>query len=315
VRVLVDGVGSLLGGLRALRLLRRAGAELRSFRPPLRLGSRPLSNLRNHRKFVIADAAIMWAGGRNLGENYFRQAAADSSWIDLSFELRGEPVLHALAQFEQDWATTRRGQRDVSVHGGRDAVPTAAALARAAGGREERARAQFVPSGPDQSHDTLYSVLLAATFRAQRRIRIVSPYFILDEALTNGLRLAALRGVGVTVVLPLRSNHRVADWARSRALRELSAAAVRVICVEAMLHAKVVLVDDDLAVCGSANFDVRSLLLNYESNLLLYGAREIGWLARWVDDVAASGRPYEARPPGLLRDIGEGLLIAIAFEL
>lgn len=315
VRVLIDGVGALLDGRGVRGLLLAAGADVRAFRPPLRLSVHPLSNLRNHRKAVIVDGRLMWAGGRNLSAHYFPVEASQPPWIDLSFDVRGAPVTRALAQFDQDWSTTPGPESHVHVPVAPGRLAGASACAADAVTTGPRGCAQFVPSGPDQGNDTLYSVLLAGTYRAERSMRIVTPYFVIDEALKEGLRLAALRGVDVTIVLPRRSNHRIADWARSRALRELAAAGVRARCVEGMLHAKAVVIDDTLCMCGSANFDVRSLLLNYESTLLCYSAREIDWLSRWIDDVARSAAACELPAPGLLRDLGEGLLIAIAFEL
>jgi len=129
------------------------------------------------------------------------------------------------------------------------------------------------------------------------------------------LRLAARRGVAVTIVLPARSNHVLADFARTRAMRNLAAAGVEFRLLPCMSHAKAVVVDDSLALGGSINLDLRSLLLNHEAGMLFYGRPQIDWIARWVTAQSAQGRRYEAKPPGLLRDVAEGLLLTVAFQL
>ena len=129
------------------------------------------------------------------------------------------------------------------------------------------------------------------------------------------LRLATRRGVQVTLVIPRVSNHRLADFARGRPLRELASAGVHVRLLPTMSHAKVVVVDDQLAISGSINLDARSLLLNYEFAVAFYGQKEICWLADWATEQAMHCHPFDARPPGLLRDIAEGALLAVAFQI
>jgi cardiolipin synthase len=121
--------------------------------------------------------------------------------------------------------------------------------------------------------------------------------------------------VAIDIAIPQRSNHRLADVARSRAMRDLAAAGVDFHMLPAMAHAKAVIVDDALALCGSINLDLRSLLLNHEAAVVFYGPGEIAWLAQWVGALLHTGRPFDARPPGLARDIGEGLLLTVAFQL
>jgi cardiolipin synthase len=98
-------------------------------------------------------------------------------------------------------------------------------------------------------------------------------------------------------------------------MRDLARAGVEFRMTPMMVHAKAVVVDETLAMCGSINLDLRSLLLNHEAAVVFYGLREVEWYARWIDAVAAGGKQFVARPPGLLRDIGEGLLLTVAFQL
>ncbi len=118
---------------------------------------------------------------------------------------------------------------------------------------------------------------------ARRRILAATPYFIPDATLLIALTLAARRGVAVDLVLPRRSNHRLADIARHRPLRDLAAAGARVWSVPRMMHAKAVVIDDQLALAGSANLDLRSLFLNYELMVAFYEPADVRRFAAWID--------------------------------
>ena len=206
VRLLLDGIGSMQVVRRNLRRLRAEGVETAWFIPVLHRPSRGRTNMRNHRKLVIADGARAWSGGRNVGDEYF---SADSVWIDLSFTIAGPTVSDLAHLFAADWAfatkTPVKMETVIPAHVGAQIV-------------------QIVPSGPTLARDTLHELMLTACYGAQRRILIATPYFIPDEALQQALVLAARRGVSVGLFLPRRSNHRLADIARTRYLRDLIAA-------------------------------------------------------------------------------------------
>jgi cardiolipin synthase len=174
---------------------------------------------------------------------------------------------------------------------------------------------QLIPSGPDQADDTLFAVLVSAFFTARRRIVAVTPYFVPDETLLLSLTLAARRGVQVELLMPARSNHHLADLARHRALRELAASGARVRLLPGMVHAKAVLVDETWAFVGSANLDERSLFLNFELMFAFNAPEDVRRFADWVAQRAALGRDYHPRKPTLLREVGEGLLLWLAFQL
>ena len=297
VRLLLDGIGSLLLARRRLRALRAAGVETAWFIPLLHRPLRGRTNLRNHRKLVIADGARAWSGGRNVGDEYF---AADSVWIDLSFSVAGPVVADLARVFAADWAFARKCAAEADCP-----MPTAVGAHTV----------QVIPSGPTLARDTLHELMLTACYRAQRRIWISTPYFVPDEALQQALVLAARRGVAVRLLLPLRSNHRLADLARARYLRELAAAGATIRVVpHAMLHAKALLADD-LALAGSANVDLRSLFLNFELGCLFHSSADSAALADWLTRLDALTVEHRPAPVRWGRGLVEGLVLLAAFQI
>ncbi len=309
VRLLIDGVGATQLPRSCFRQWQQAGIETAVFSPLFARKTQGPRNLRNHRKMTIADGARLWAGGRNLAAEYFTGKNGAPPWRDLSFDLHG-PVAHAAAsQFEADWVAA----------GGKPAAAVAAAAVAAAADTSAPdpvlGRAQFLPSGPDQTEDTVQALLIDACFRAHRRIIAVTPYFVPDAALEMAMRLAARRGVSIDLCIPAKSNHRLPDFVRHRALRALSEVGVGIHLLSHMNHAKAVVFDGSLAVSGSVNLDSRSLLLNYECAVVFYGTREIDWLANWIQALILKSQPFDGRAPGLWRDIAEGLLLTVAYQL
>lgn len=301
VRVLLDAIGGLRGARRAVAMLHATGVELRWFMPVLRNPVRGRTNLRDHRKLVVADGCAMWSGGRNLAAEYFDDG--DGGWIDLSFVVRGPLARQAQALLERDW---QAAHGRVAASGFADDI--GASLF-------DGPPAQLVPSGPDLADDTLYALLVAAAFRAERRIVAVTPYFVPEDALLAAWCVACRRGVRIDLVVPSRSNHRMADLARGRALRALAAAGGHVHLHPAMIHAKLVIVDDGIALCGSANLDSRSLLLNFELMTAFYGRAEIDWLGEWAERQFRRAQAYEPQHPSWGRDVLEGFVRAVGFQL
>ncbi|MFZ9678255.1 MAG: phospholipase D-like domain-containing protein [Quisquiliibacterium sp.] len=310
VRLLVDGVGTLMGGRRDFSGVRQAGVQVTHFVPPLRSPLQwPLrgrTNLRNHRKIVVADASQLWSGGRNLAGEYFEGRDGGQAWLDLSFDLQGALASQAAAIFDADWSFARRPDRAWVDLGARHAWP-----APGSGGPV----AQLLPSGPDYADDTVHTALLTACYQARQRILIVTPYLVPDENLLSALALAARRGVQVDFVVPERSNHRLADIARQRPMRDLARAGARLWLAAPMMHAKAVIVDERMAFVGSVNLDGRSLFLNYELMTVFYDQADIARFAHWCESVRQAARLHQPHEPSLLRFVGEGLVLWLAFQL
>lgn len=300
VRFLIDGVGAMQLSGRWFKRMHAAGAETGIFSPLLARKTPGPRNLRNHRKWAIADGEMLWAGGRNLAAEYFCGDEGSPPWADLTFDLEGPVAASAANQFEADWCAA----------GGRPAARSSPAEGDYAGGRT-----QFLPSGPDQTEDTVRALLIDACFHATERMLAITPYFVPDSNLETAIRLAARRGVKIDLCIPAKSNHVLADFVRNRSLRALSKAGVSIHLLRSMNHAKAVVFDHSIALCGSVNLDSRSLLLNYESAVVFYGKPEIEWLATWIVELIPDARRFDNRPPPLWRDLAEGLLLTLAYQL
>ncbi len=322
VRLLLDGVGIYLGGKPDLKPLKAAGIQVALFFPPFRVPPTGGTNLRNHRKLVIADQACLWTGGRNLAAEYFcgdpDSIRNKGRWIDLSFDLSGPLVHDAQRLFEQDWELANRGSRHPSVPVTAVSLPAVPVTSFNAGphpAQSQPPEAQVIASGPDQADDTLYSLLISSCFSAHQRILMVTPYFVPDATLLMAMTLAARRGVRVDLLMPAHSNHRLADMARHASLRDMVLAGTQVWLCPQMIHAKAVVVDDDLALAGSANLDERSMFLNFEVMIAFFESADVNRFAQWLQHQRANAVPYQARKPGVLREFGEGLLRWLAFQL
>lgn len=270
VRLLLDAVGSHHMRKKHLRDLRDAGGQVAYFMPMLTAFWRHRRvDLRNHRKIFIADNSCVVAGGANIACEYLGPNDNPERWTDLSFTLQGPSAAAYAAIFREDWQFATGEE-----------LPTP----KVPSPLDSHARVQVVPSGPDVPDDALYSALLTAAYNATDRLWIVTPYFVPDESLVQAFSLATRRGVDVRIIVPTKTDQYLPTLARRTYLRQLQEVGARVMLYRPrMLHAKAILVDSDLAVVGSPNMDIRSLLLNYEAALFLYSPTDIEHLAAWIE--------------------------------
>ena len=311
VRLLLDALGCWRTPSAQVRELRRAGVEVRWHMPLLRNLLSGRGNLRNHRKLTIADGQRLWSGGRNLAVEYFTGDGHSAPWTDLSFTIDGPLAAQAQMLFDSHWVYSHGP-------GTPDRLPAKLQPMRQTESAKSAAAqhlAQMVPSGPDQGQDTFYGLLLTALFRAEKSVLAVTPYFVPDEALLTALCLAARRGVRVELVVPARSNHRLADLARARALRDLAAAGGQIRLAAGMVHAKALVIDDAIGLCGSLNLDSRSLFLNFELMVAFYDTRDIAEVTKWMAENFGALQSFAPRQASLTSDIAEGLVRWLGFQI
>ena len=270
VRVIVDGVGELYSRPRASSVLRRAGVPVARFMPPRLLPPSMSANLRNHRKILVIDGKLGFTGGMNIGARHLTQSESRGATTDLHFRVRG-PVVGQLEDiFIEDWGFAT-GETLERLRPG------------AAEGGGNSGFCRCISDGPNEDLDKISLVLMGTISAAQREIFIVTPYFLPSREMIASLQSAALRGVAVTVILPRRSNLPFVDWATRNLLWELLQHGVSVYYQPPpFAHTKLFVVDGVYAQVGSANMDPRSLRLNFELNLELSGAVNVGRLTEYT---------------------------------
>ncbi|BDU14814.1 cardiolipin synthase [Lysobacter auxotrophicus] len=255
VRLLLDAVGSGRTKRKFLKPLVDAGAEVAWFHP-MKLQwfwKRPWLNLRTHRKIVVIDGEIGFTGGINITDDEDERLREDA-YRDLHLRLEGDIVRELQLVFIEDWAYAT-GEPPLRVH---HPAPQRGTVS-----------AQVLVSGPDSSWEAIHRVHVAAIHSAQRRVWLVTPYFVPGEAARMALTSAALGGLDVRLLVPKVCDSRLVTLAARSYFDELLEAGVKIHEYgPRMLHSKALLCDDDLAIVGSANFDHRSFRLNFEVSVL-----------------------------------------------
>ena len=269
VRILLDSFGALLSGNPSFKKFSEAGGKFVKFMPLLKNPFRGSANLRNHRKVLVIDTHSAMTGGMNIASEYMGPIYDSDRWLDQAMIVKGPMVVDICKLFLQDWAFASDLDEEE--------------LPLPFEGETQGHLTQLIASGPDLDSDPIYEWLLTAIYTAKKSIWITTPYFIPDESLGKALELAAKRGLDVRLVIPKKSNHLVADLARSTYLEQLEDAGGKILHHQQMIHAKVTLIDQKYGFAGSANMDARSLLLNYELGIAIYSEEDIAQLHLWFE--------------------------------
>ncbi|ADE54676.1 phospholipase D-like domain-containing protein [Coraliomargarita akajimensis] len=275
VRLLLDSLGSWNCTRRARHRLRKAGGQVAMFIPVLPFKSSVSTNLRNHRKIAVFDNCRAITGGQNLDNRFMGPSPDDSRFTDFSVVTHGPAVAHLHRIFISDWAFASKEpasnfRTELSYH------PEPAG----------DSTIEVMASGPDVSNDPLWEQILRIIQEFRQSFTIITPYFIPDEVLFRSMIVKAHTGRQIRLVLPLKSNQRLVDIARYHFLRQLNEAGVEILFYKPrMIHAKLILADNKVALTGSANMDMRSLFVNFEIGQLHYSPRDLDKLQTWAEDI------------------------------
>ncbi|MEO6104081.1 MAG: cardiolipin synthase, partial [Pseudoxanthomonas sp.] len=293
VRLLLDAVGSSKTPASFFRELIDAGGELSWFHPMRfgRIWERPWLNLRTHRKIVVIDGDIGFAGGINITDEE-NERLRDDAYRDLHLRIEGDAVRGLQLVFVEDWAYAT-GKREFIGEVAR-AMPEPCPGPVAA---------QVITSGPDSDWEAIHRLHVSAIHAASHRVWLVTPYFVPGEAAKMALTSASFAGIDVRLLVPRQSDSRLVTYAARSYFDTLLAAGVKVYEYgPRMLHTKALLVDDDLCMIGSANFDSRSFRLNFEICLLFHDAGVATTLAKLIEsEFAHAPRVRADRERPLLR--------------
>jgi cardiolipin synthase len=288
IRILLDGLGNWSLKKR-FKELRGAGVEAVGFYP-MRFPflSRHL-NLRNHRKIVVIDGRVGFLGGLNVGDEYLSRNKKIGFWRDTFLKLEGDSVHFLQKVFLNDWnGVTRQNINDQRyyphpIHFGNQMT-------------------QIAATGPDSDWGSMLPIFFVALTSAEKKIYIETPYFIPDEGSFMALKTAALSGLDVRIILQGVPDHQITFWASLSYVEELLESGVKIYQYQkGILHAKVLILDDEIGVVGSTNFDIRSFNLNFEVSAFVYDKNFVQRLEKDFqqdikDSIELNLEEYKQRP-------------------
>lgn len=260
VRVLYDEVGSKKTSPKFFDALREAGGEVEVFFPSfIRLVNFRVNN-RNHRKLVIIDGRIAYIGGFNVGDEYLGLNKKFGYWRDTHLRIQGESVNHVQGKFILDWhqaGNNKPGEWDEYTF------------------QTERqdgtSPIQIVASGPDSETEHLKNMYIKLILSAKKTVFIQTPYFIPDASFMDACKMALLSGIDVRIMIPCKPDHPFVYWATWAYVGDLLDYGAKILLYEnGFLHAKTIVVDEEVACVGTMNIDSRSFRLNFEVSAIVY---------------------------------------------
>ncbi|MCL1983261.1 MAG: cardiolipin synthase [Clostridiales bacterium] len=262
-RLLIDAMGSRQISSKGLEEFERAGGRYALFFPPKIKYLNMKLNYRNHRKITVIDGELGYIGGFNIGKEYLGQKKKFGYWRDTHLKVLGSGVQDINARFLLDWRFASKENVVLS-----EAYYSEVISVGISG-------LQIVSSGPDSQKEEIKRCYMKMITSARKNVFIQTPYFVPDASILESLKMAALAGVDVRIMIPCKPDHMFVYWATYAYVGELLNSGVRVFIYEnGFLHAKTVVVDGEVASIGSANFDMRSFRLNFEANAVIYDAAE-----------------------------------------
>lgn len=259
VRVLYDYVGSFYVRSRVLKRMRAAGVEVHPFLELTLMQFAFRVNWRNHRKIVVIDGKVGYVGGMNIANRYVNGDKHWAPWRDTHLRITGEAVAALEYSFAIDWNYTTRKLLTNNVVQFDTPQPASEFVM------------QMMGSGPTNRWNNISIVFLKAITLAKRQVFIQTPYFLPSDSLLKALQSAALAGVDVRLMIPRRPDSTMLRLATGSYIKECMLSGIKIYFYEpTVMHAKVVIIDDEFVTTGSTNFDFRSFEHNFEFNALVY---------------------------------------------
>ncbi len=267
VRVIADGLGCMFkihDGY--VKNLKKAGVEFFYFHDPLSPFFAKYINYRNHRKIIVIDGMTAFTGGMNIGLEYINGGKYFKNWRDTHIRLKGESVLYLQNIFLSDWDNLNKRKASDYPSIMDDIVNVSAGY-----NIDEYLPIQIISSGPDSRWDAIHIVYSRMITEARKYVYIQSPYFIPDDGIFHDMINTSLSGVEVSLMITGVPDKPVAWWAAHTYFSKLLEAGVKIyLYKKGFLHSKNVIIDDNVVSVGSCNMDIRSLLLHYEVNAVIY---------------------------------------------
>lgn len=277
VRLIYDDVGSWGMKRRDAKRLRAMGIKICCFMPVVFSSLTSKLNNRNHRKIAVIDGKIGFTGGINIAERYL-YGTKFGPWRDTHLKIEGDAVNMLQAIFMADWYFTS-GHELLSdeKYFPKSHIRT-------------RLPIQIASSGPDSDWATIMQSFFAAINKACKNIYISTPYFLPNQAILTALKVAALSGIDVRIILPQRSDSKIVYWASRSYIGEMLEAGIKVyFYCKGFNHSKTMIIDDTFCSVGSANMDIRSFEDNFEVSAIMYDPKITSELTTYfMEDISNS---------------------------
>lgn len=260
IHIVYDDMGCFGNSRRFFNDMRKAGIEISCFFRSYIPFIKRYANYRNHRKIIVIDGMTAYLGGFNIGVEYLGLCKKFGYWRDTHLKITGSSVSLIDLQFLLDRRFATNCHFPIQTN-----LPTQSYFS------SEGIGMQIVSSGPDSKYASIYNGFIKMIHSAKHSIFIQTPYFIPDEGIMTALRLAALSGKDVRIMIPNKPDHLFVYWATYSNIGVLLNSGVRAYIYEnGFLHAKTIVIDDEVCSIGTANFDIRSFHLNFEINAFIY---------------------------------------------
>lgn len=262
VRVIFDDFGSKDIRKAYKKQLRKKGVEIYPFLKIYFIALANRINYRNHRKIIVIDGLTAFTGGINISDRYFNHKNTKKYWRDTHLKIQGYAAYSMQNIFLADWNFCSDQQIGPSKQYFPE-MPDAF--------KHQDTIVQIAASGPDSAYPTIMYSIIAAVSAAKHEILITTPYFIPSVSLLNALRISALSGVKIKILVPYKSDSKIVNTASESFFDEILEYGIEIYQYKkGFVHSKVMVCDRELAIVGTANMDIRSFDLNFEINALVY---------------------------------------------